>query len=294
MSENISDRNGRALEFAIVRVLLDKIPASMPLGQTLVDQKRDSLKFAALPEQQQTHFMTSAEAIFTWLANKHNIHSGKTSIERLTDDAAKKGDVTDIRLYMSGEILNLSVKNNHRALKHQRPGAMANQAGYAKNSPEDLVYRAAYKKITNDFLNFVTELKKDATNFSDLKALQIDVIDKNLYAPMCALVCDFLNTQVSRLPKSQLFFSFIVGMTDFHKVIVYPEKLEIHEFAFMPAVSSLSAVQRNHNYVDVSFSNGWVVSMRLHTASSKIKGVSLKFDTQLLSTNVPVEIIPLS
>jgi hypothetical protein len=61
----------------------------------------------------------------------------------------------------------------------------------------------------------------------------------------------------------------------------------------MPKVNSLSAVQRNYSYVDVSFSNGWAVSMRLHTASSKIKGVSLKFDTQLLNANVPVEIIHL-
>ncbi len=293
MAENISDRNGRALEFAIVSVLLTKMPNSVVLGNTLADQQRDSVKFAALSEQQQAHFINSAEAIFTWLAKRQETHSDKISIERLSDDAAKKGDVTDIRLIIAGEVINLSVKHNHKALKHQRPAATASQGGYLKNSPEDVSYRVAYKKITDDFLKNAAQLKKGALEFFELKAIQADFIEQQLYAPMCDLVADFLTTQIAKPPHAQLFFSFIVGMTDYHKVVVYPEKIEIHEFALMPAVNSLTAVRRNASYIDVCFSNGWTIAMRLHTASSKIKGVSLKFDTQLVSATIPMEIINL-
>jgi hypothetical protein len=293
MAENISDRNGRALEFAIVRLLLDKIPDSVPLGCTLADQQRDGVKFDALPVSQQSHFINSAKTIFVWLAQKHALDSGNISIERLTDDAAKKGDVTDIRLLISGRVLNLSVKHNHRALKHQRPAATASQAGYAKKSPEDVSYRAAYKKITDAFIGNAAQVKKTATEFAELKTIQTDFIDKQLYAPMCALVTEFLNTQVSKAPYTQQFFSFIVGMTDYHKIIVYQDKIDIHEFAFMPAVESLTAVQRNDSYIDVHFSNGWAIAMRLHTASSRIKGVSVKFDTQLLIESAPVETLNL-
>lgn len=293
MAENISDRNGRALEFAIVRVLINKIPNLKLLGSTVVDQQRDSAKFAALSAQQQAHFVDSAEAVFKWLANKENLHANPITLERLSDDAAKKGDVTDIRLTFAGEKVNLSVKHNHTALKHQRPTATATQGGYAKNSLEDIAYRAAYKKITDDFLTQAAQLKQGALEFNELKAIQPDFIERHLYAPMCKLVTDFLNLHVAKPPRVQQFFSFIVGMTDYHKIIVYGDKIEIHEFASMPPATSLKAIQRNDSYIDVRFSNGWTIAMRLHTASSRLKGVSLKFDTQLSAINAPVELSPM-
>ncbi|MDD1617456.1 MAG: HaeIII family restriction endonuclease [Methylococcaceae bacterium] len=293
MVKNISDRNGRALEFAIVNVLLEKIPNLISLGNTLLDQQRDSAKFEMLPDWQQAHFIKSAETVFAWLATKSTLDNA--SIERLTDDAAKKGDVTDIRFISSGHVINLSIKHNHTALKHQRPGATAAQCGYAKISPADINYRVAYKKITDDFLKTADALKKGAQDFSELKLIQTDFIDKQLYAPMCDLVCDFLNSYASQQANNaQHFFSFIVGMTNYHKIVVYAEKIEICEFAFMPSVDSLSAVRKGASYIEVYFSNEWAIAMRLHTASSKIKGVSLKFDTQLLNMKVPTETIPLS
>lgn len=294
MAENISDRNGRALEFAIVTVLIKKMPTMMLLANTLADQQRDRVKFAALSEQQQAHFISSAESIFAWLSKKYAINTGKITLERLTDDAAKKGDVTDIRLIIAGEKVNLSIKHNHTALKHQRPTATATQGGYAKNSLEDIKYRAEYKKIADDFLNSAEQLKKGAIDFAELKAIQADFIEQQLYAPMCKLVTDFLNLHVAHPSCAQQFFSFIVGMTDYHKIIVYSDKIEIHEFASMPATHSLKAIQVDNSYIHVRFSNGWVISMRLHTASSKIKGVSLKFDTQLLNVNSsPIELSPM-
>jgi len=293
MAENISDRNGRALEFAIVSVFIKKIPNLALLANTLADQQRDGVKFAALPEQQQAHFINSAETIFTWLAKKYVIHTG-TTLERLSDNAAKKGDVTDIRLVIAGEVVNLSVKHNHAALKHQRPTATATQGGYTKNSLKDIAYRAAYKKITDDFLTSAAQLKNGAVEFNELKAIQADFIDNQLYAPMCQLVTEFLNFHVAEQPYAQQFFSFIVGMTDYHKIIVYNEKIEIHEFALMPPVNSLKAMQIGNSYINVRFSNGWIISMRLHTASSKIKGVSLKFDTQLLTVSTPIELSPMA
>jgi hypothetical protein len=295
MAENNSDRNGRALEFVIVDFLLQKLPHLTVRGNTHADQQRDSLKFSALPYQKQSDFIKSAGNIFLWLVQltKGAINVNPSSIERLTDDAAKKGDVTDIRLIVAGNVINLSIKHNHTALKHQRPTATANQCGYFKKSLEDENYRLAYKKITEDFLQNANNLKPNAQNFNELDAIQGKFIENNLYAPICKLVCDFLNLHVAKQSyNAQHFFSFIVGMTDYHKIVVYADRIEIFEFAFMPLVNSLSAIQRSASYIDVSFSNGWKISMRLHTASSRIKGVSIKFDTQPLNINVPKEIIP--
>jgi len=44
---------------------------------------------------------------------------------------------------------------------------------------------------------------------------------------MCDLVCDFLNSYASQQSNNaQHFFSFIVGMTNYHKIVVYAEKIE--------------------------------------------------------------------
>jgi hypothetical protein len=55
----------------------------------------------------------------------------------------------------------------------------------------------------------------------------------------------------------------------------------------MPEVKSLKAVQTNNSYVNVFFSNGWEISMRLHTASTRLASNSLKFDTQPVNLEVP-------
>lgn len=61
----------------------------------------------------------------------------------------------------------------------------------------------------------------------------------------------------------------------------------------MPFVESLKAEHYNNSYVKVYFSNGWDISMRLHTANSRIAGVSLKFNTQPVNLTIPKEIIEL-
>lgn len=294
MAENISDRNGRALEFIIVDILIKKIPNIALLRNTNLDQKRDSVKFNELSDHQKSYFIKSADNVFTWLTGKDDFNLSNVTIERLTDDAAKKGDVTDIRIITSGNIINLSIKHNHLALKHQRPSAIASQCGFIKKSLEDLTYRKAYKKVTDDFLSSANVLRNGAQYFSELIAIQPNFINAQLYSPMCNLVCNFLNTNVSQQSNNaQDFFNFIRGMTDYHKIVVDHKKIEIYEFASVSSVTSLTAALRKDSYIDVSFSNGWDIAMRLHTASSEIKGVSLKFDTQLISMKVPIKSIPL-
>jgi hypothetical protein len=290
--ENNSNRNGRALEFAIVDNLLKKISNSVPLNNTQSYQERDQNKFNELSDSQKIYFNTSADSILSWLERKVDLNSQSISIERMSDDSSKKGDVTDIRIILSNNIINLSIKHNHLALKHQRPSALAIQCGFAKKSPEDSKYRHFYETTTKDFLNRSMLLKNDAINFSDIIGVQPDFINKQLYNPVCNLVCNFLNTHVANSPRNaEHFFSFIKGTTDFYKINVSHKKIDIYEFALLPPVTSLHAKIKGDSYVDVSFSNDWVISMRLHTASSRIEGISLKFDSQLLNMVVPKESI---
>ncbi|HSN66331.1 MAG TPA: HaeIII family restriction endonuclease, partial [Fusibacter sp.] len=81
-------------------------------------------------------------------------------------------------------------------------------------------------------------------------------------------------------------FSFLVGKTDYYKIVFKESSnlLIIEEFSALILPNSVVA-QADKNYVHLTFSNRWKISMRLHTASSQIKSSpALKFDTQ------PVEI----
>jgi hypothetical protein len=76
------------------------------------------------------------------------------TIERLSDNEGKKGDVTDIRLRFDNRTENLSIKHNHKALKHQRPSATPKQCGFKKTSIESINFKSKYKKITSKFSSF--------------------------------------------------------------------------------------------------------------------------------------------
>ncbi|WP_297077755.1 hypothetical protein [Thermoleptolyngbya sp. M55_K2018_002] len=88
-------------------------------------------------------------------------------------------------------------------------------------------------------------------------------------------------------------FQYLVGATDYYKVIVRTQssEIEIQEFDKMePPTGMKASVCRQ--YVNLDFTNGWEIKMRLHTASSRIrKSPSLKFDTVASSVSVPTVVI---
>ncbi len=294
MARNTSDQAGRALEYIIVKEMLKSFPNINIIGSTKADQNRDKLKFQNLELHQQSYYLKSARATINWVERKFNASGANTiQLERLPDSAARKGNVTDISLIIDNNPVNLSLKHNHTALKHQRPPSTAIQCGYLKKSVEDETYRKQHKAICEDFLKKAKELNPEITTFAEMKNIYPDFINEDLYHPVCENVTNFLNDYASNSPNAQSYFTFLAGNTDFYKIIVRPKSLRILEFADMPKVISLQAELHNKSYVYVSFSNGWKISMRLHTASSRIKGVSLKFDTQAIDLDIPEETISL-
>ena len=80
----------------------------------------------------------------------------------------------------------------------------------------------------------------------------------------------------------------------FYKIIVNQKKIEILDFTKIIKPSSFSINQIDKKYINLKFDNDWEFKMRLHTASSGLKGCdingcSLKFDTELI--NDPIESI---
>ena len=279
---------GRALEYKIVNFITQKIRSVELLQNTPNDQYRDGEYYSKLNHALKIKYTKSAEKVFEWLENKFALSQANIiKIRRLTDAEAIRGDVTDIRIYVDNEVTNLSIKHNHRALKHQRPSATPKQCGLGKNTELSKNFKVDYKSVSLDFLQASKKLSPSATLFKELKDINYDFIDDHLYSPMCKLVLELLNKVSSKPVNAQAYFDFLVGNNDFHKIMVFDSVVEIKEFASLPVVTSMQVTQINKSNIGIKFSNNWEIKMRLHTASSRLETVSLKFDTQPVDIKVP-------
>jgi len=287
---NTSDRNGRALEYAITLTILNNLNSKCKLSEKAVNhQNRDKEKFTSLSPSMQNYFLSSSKTIFDWL--NQNFQLGQNiSIDRLSDNEAKDGDPTDIALLTNNSKINLSIKHNHKATKHQRPNSLLQQLGIKKNSNSDKKYRDTQKKISNIFYKKYSYF----SNFNSIKSQFPSSIDNDLYDPVCSEVVKELNKYKFSNTNVEKFFDFLVGKVKFYKIIVDQKKIEILDFTKIIKPSSFSINQIDKKYINLKFDNDWEFKMRLHTASSRLegcnkKGCSLKFDTNLI--NDPIESI---
>lgn len=285
---NVSDQMGRSLEYIVVKKIIENNSKIKLLGNTINDQSRDSTKYQNLDEHIKSQYEIYVKKIISWINNNYGLDD-IISIERFPDSLAKKGDVTDVQLIFSDKKINISLKHNHHALKHQRPGALAQSCGYKKNSSEDKEYRNKLKVVFSNFENKINNLSTKVTSFKEIKSYDECLIENYLYLPVCKAYADFLNKYAFKGVEANNFFKFILGNNNYIKIIAQNNEIKIHKYQDISSVKSLNATVSNNKYITISFSNKWEIQLRLHTASSKIKGMSLKFDTQPLKIPVPEE-----
>lgn len=285
---------GRALEYIIVETLNSKLSKNSVFlnPRVVIDQKRDSGKFEGLTKEQKEEYLKYSELVFEWLNKKFNILKAKSIlIDRIPDNEAMAGDVTDIRITIEDRVVNLSIKHNHFALKHQRPPSLAIQCGFLKNSKEDVLFRQHLLEINKEFHSKRNVLLPNAVAFNELKKFDSNFIDDYLYKPTCLAVVNFINKYLSTSSVNSLF-SFLVGNKNFYKIVASKNSIQIKEFADIVLPEKVEASIKGKSYVTLNFSNGWVINMRLHTASTLITTTpSLKFDTQAEKMNIPEEIM---
>ena len=269
-----SNLNGRLLEYYIVDNILSRNSDCVMDNQTLSDQKRDRNRIIDLDHHLITRFHKASIVVVDWLETQIDIKS----VFRLPDTTGTKGDVTDIRIVgKDNTVLNLSIKNNHKAVKHQRPGSLIQQLGFLKKSSVDNTYREELKSIYHNFHSVIHKLTPIPKLFRDVESLKFPLI----YRPVCSLVSNTINTFSEHIDIPNQYQSFLIGNTNFYKVIVHDGFVDIVEFNEIVKSSQMISTW-SENYVYVDFKNGIKINMRLHTASSRItENISLKFDSQL-------------
>ena len=278
-----SNDNGRVLEYLIVNEIIKVFGSKVSLSEnTIREQKRDFDKVPGVKENVIKNMKLSTVKITTWI--KSIVTYNNLLVERLIDGEGTNGDVTDIRISYGEEVLNLSIKHNHMALKHQRPMSTPQHFNFNKGSEIDVDFRKEYLLILEKFRNHVLSYKPNIVLYKEV----VDVIPELLYLPICELVSKFINKHGVETSKSNDYLKFLVGNTNFKKVIVFPNStIKIMSFDNIPQSHKTSSIVKNNSHVEVDFNNGIVLSMRLHTASSRFSQNSLKFDTKTKIFDVP-------
>lgn len=302
MTENVSNLHGRSFEYAITVELLSHLPGATLTPRAQGYQERDVALFGQLPHDLAEHFKAGARCIVRNLPSllPRGANLNGVIIDRLPDEAgtAAQSNVTDIQLAFPNYILNLSIKNNHFALKHQRPPSLMQQLGYEKGSPEDEEYRTGLREVyaifnreAQDFyVQEAGEPMPPTVNFRDLISYDENFIDNHLYEHVCNYVFLTLQRELANQDKCQHFFRFLVGETNFTKLILLNDRVEVANFYEIPMPTSCIVQRIDHSYIHLSFNNEWQLSLRLHTAASAIGNTpSLKFDTQGAGLPIPAD-----
>ena len=237
-------------------------------------------------------FEIQNNSLMQFLAEKSKAQAlEKIEIDRLPDADGVRGDVTDLRIniYTGNRIatLNISLKHKHQALKHPRLTRVPNWIGL-ESTIEAKKYLDAYNEIWESFFRKGRQLLPEAKRFNELKAKDEFFIEKNLYEPLYHLVGDFLEKNIFSEMQVVKLFEFLVGRLSFIKFIDYGGEIEIRDFSEIPKPNSVIVGYNEKGYLYLTFSNGWRISGRLHTATEWLKP-SIKFDMQPVNLD---EVIP--
>ncbi|MCC5661730.1 HaeIII family restriction endonuclease [Nostoc sp. XA010] len=280
-----SNLHGRVLEYLITEVIIITHPEVSLTVRANNAQLRDASKLTELNSLLLNELRLAANALLLlWLNPQFQLSKQPSiTIDRLPDQ--NQNDVTDICLTSKAWTVNLSLKHNHTALRHQRPGTTPVHCGYAKNDPQMQHFKQQYRVITQEFMQHIGQAKL----FAELPPA---LIEQHLYTQVCNLVSQFINSHADTCATK--LFQYLVGNVNYYKIIVdtHARTLNIQQFAEIQMPTNVIATV-NKQYVFLSFDNGWEISMRLHTASSQLKNSpSLKFDTKALKNPLTATIIP--
>ncbi|MGB9693504.1 MAG: HaeIII family restriction endonuclease, partial [Fervidobacterium sp.] len=206
----------------------------------------------------------------------------RIEIDRIPDIEGVRGDVTDIRIKLFSRNgvanVNISLKHRHEAFKHPRLTRVPEWIGLT-GSKEKKEYLKAYEQVWETFFHKSKELLPSATRFRDLKSIDPDFIEVNLYRPLYRLVGSFIQDNLKSPDQAQQMFNFLVGKYDYIKFILLNGRIEIRDFSRTQKPTSVKVEYREGGYLYFEFDNGWRLSGRLHTATEWLKK-SIKFDIQ--------------
>lgn len=301
--------SGKAFEYALLDQFQEKLKDKTNIE--VVENSSFYIAkdcFANITKKNQTDYLLTASFAVNFLIDIEprlaNDFGAKDilQLEILSDKHGKHGDVRDvlaIRLLQKWEI-GVSAKNNHDAVKHSR---LSHLIDFGEKWLGINVSQQYFETITPIFKNLENLRKKsNATK----KWCDLEDYHSTVYIPVLnAFITELkaLNKQNKDIPAKLI--SYLIGNKDFYKVIKRKNTVEIQAynlhgtlnlpFANIESKYKIPQLPIPTEIIDINFKNNsdntviltmdndWILSFRIHNASSKVEA-SLKFDVTLLKS----------
>lgn len=283
----ISNTLGRAFEYALCQKIVSYFTNITLTDRAIFEQSKDKNYYDSLSSVEKIKYDIATNRICSEWLNSKILESKTYTLDRLPDSAGVNGDVTDIRLKTSDSIVNISLKHNHNALKHPRLTRVPKWIDIDSDSK----YASDYNNILNSFLLKANNLSSTATLFSELIDIDNEFVFNNLYDPLCNLVSNYLSQNIKTSSQVESLFKFMVGKYNFYKIIDTRDYILIQDFIDLKIPTNVKINKIDKSYIQMIFNNGVILTLRLHTASSRISTKSVKFDVRGSFDNIDSIII---
>lgn len=233
------------------------------------------------------------------------------------DAAGIKGDVRDVLCIrkQNGWEIGLSCKHNHHAVKHSR---LSDTIDFGQEWLGVPCSKEYFDKVVPLF-SLLREIR-DRGKEQGRTALWSDIEDKaeKFYIPVLqAFIAELLKINLENENIPEKLVRYLLGRYDFYKVIADDQNRTTRVEAIniagtlnqqsgnLKAITKIPILkmptqfyhigfkQGSDNTIEIVCDGGWQISMRIHSASSKVEP-SLKFDVNLISlpTSVHTQIEP--
>jgi len=224
-------------------------------------------------------------------------------LEILSDNHGESGDVRDviaIRLLQKWEI-GVSAKNNHNAVKHSR---LSTNIDFGEKWLGISASKEYFNAIAPVFQS-LDKMRKDSQ--ATKKWNELGDYHSTVYVPILKAFIKELKQLCEKQPEkvASSLVAYLVGNKDYYKVIKGKNSVIIYAFNIngslnlpfkdvqpkyktpivpLPTqINNISFKDNSKTTVIVTMNNDWILSFRIHNASSRIEP-SLKFDINLVKS----------
>lgn len=300
--------NGKAFEYALLLEFYERLKT---LTSTSITKNESYIiakgYFDGFKETEQDTFRITASASINFLIDiEPRLSNGISEkdilvLELVSDKAGQSGDVRDVLMIRSSQNweIGISAKNNHRAVKHSRLSEKLNFG-------EKWLGISCSKEYFDEINPIFDMLNNLRTKDKSTKWTSIENMHQVVYLP----ILDAFKKELMRLDKAnpnivaENLVQYLIGNQDFYKVIKGKKKVEIQAYnlhgslnlpfekikpkAKIPRLKLPTRLieivykENSTTTLIVSLNEGWQISFRIHSASSRIEA-SLKFDINLVS-----------
>ncbi len=301
---------GKSFEYALLVQFEEKLKDKTNLEVI----KNSSFKIAKgcfenVSSIEQSEYLLSASFAVNFLMDiepRFSNDIGKDDIlqlEILSDQHGESGDVRDvlaIRLLQKWEI-GVSAKNNHHAVKHSR---LSSNIDFGEKWLGIKTSKEYFDTVKPIFKN-LAKIRKESG--AKKKWSELGDYHLTIYIPILkAFIKELKNLyKKDSIKVSSNLVAYLVGNKDFYKVIKSKNNVEIQAYNIngtlnlpfksiepkyktpqvpLPTkIIDINFKEDSNTTVIITMDNDWILSFRIHNASSRVES-SLKFDINLLKS----------